>query len=121
VRTPDAARAAPAWAGGDPQTDQLGGKISPQFTPDQRNPQVRHLTLARDYAAGRMYRVQPARPDDGAWAGPDTFTYYVEIRRLADGKRLFTWRGKEWQDADSWAHARWVNWMRLGWRPELSR
>src|ERR1700733_14356882 len=62
----------------------------------------------------RIYRVRPARRSDGNWTGPDTFTHYVMIIRISDGKKCATWKHKDWSDTDSWAHRQWEAWRKAG-------
>lgn len=75
--------------------------------------------LLETRATGRLYRVEPARPDVGRWAGPWTHAYYLTITRLSDGKRVSVWRPRHWSDTDSFAHRAWEAARRAGWRPDL--
>jgi hypothetical protein len=123
---PQTARAAPAFAGSDPENSimlvsEIDWSRNPVFRVKETHPRPA-LRLVVDNtvpAAYRIYEVRPcprARPD--IRADLDWSTYYVVIRRLSDGARTWTWKTQDWEDSDSWAHAQWDAWRRQGWHAE---
>lgn len=72
----------------------------------------------RKYAVRRASEVGPHK-----WASPTTHIYYCEIIRLADGAIVATAKPStpwsRWHWDDSWAHAQFDQWLRMGWLPHF--